>query len=321
MRPAPVVISAAVLVDRHCESSDMPQRTSIGARPWRVFLVMLAVIFVVEASIMFLLPKLLPEQVDWATESVLDAFLLTTIIAPIFWALLIRPLRRLAEFRTEMLAQILAAQEAERRRIARDLHDEVGQTLTSLLIGLRTTAEAESLDVARARALDLRETTSTLLEDIKRLARGLRPSVLDDLGLLPALERLTLDISRIHDVEVSLDTSGLTGSRLGEAVEVTVYRIVQESLNNTVKHAEAHTARVSLSRAGDELVVVIQDDGRGFTARPAQKLMADGHLGLAGMRERAALLGGSLVIESKPGAGTLVRARLPLSSETQGKLT
>lgn len=301
---------------RPFESSDMPQRTSLVARPWRVFLVMLAVIFVVEATIMFLLPKFLPEHVDWATESVLDAFLLTMVVAPIFWMLLIHPLRRIAEFRTEMLAQILAAQEAERRRIARDLHDEVGQTLTSLLIGFRTIADADSLNVARTRSLDLRETTSTLLEDIKRLARGLRPSVLDDLGLVPALERLTLDISRVHDVEVSLETSGLTEPRLPEVVEVTVYRIVQEALNNTVKYAEAHTAHVRVLRSGDELAVTIQDDGRGFTALSDQKLMADGHLGLAGMRERATLLGGSLVIESKPGAGTVVRARLPLPSNT-----
>jgi signal transduction histidine kinase len=295
---------------------DMPHRTSLVARPWRVFLVMLSVIFVVEAAIMFLLPKLLPSQVDWGTESLLDACLLTIVIAPIFWRLLIRPIRQLAEFRTEMLAQTLTAQEEERRRIARDLHDEVGQTLTSLLIGFRTITDAESLETARARSLELRETTSTLLEDIKRLARGLRPNVLDDLGLVPALERLTLDISRVHDVEVSLETSGLTANRLPEAVEVTVYRIVQESLNNTVKHAQARTARVTLSRTGNELVVTIQDDGRGFAAQPTQKLMADGHLGFAGMRERAALLGGSLQIESKPDVGTLVRACLPLSTET-----
>ncbi len=276
---------------------------------------MLAVIFAVEATIMFALPRLLPPEVDWATESFVDAFLLTLVVAPIFWLLLIRPIRRLAEFRTEMLAQILSAQEAERRRIARDLHDEVGQTLTSLLIGFRTITDAESLDAARARSLELRETTSTLLDDIKRLARGLRPSVLDDLGLVPALERLTLDISRVHDVEVSLETSGLSAERLPEAVEVTVYRIVQESLNNTVKHAQARTAQVNVSRAGDELVVTIQDDGHGFAAQSAQKLMADGHLGLAGMRERAALLGGSLTIESKSDTGTLVRACLPIPTE------
>lgn len=293
----------------------MPHRTSLVARPWRVFLVILSVIFVVEAAIMFLLPKLLPPHVAWATESLLDACLLTIIVAPIFWMLLIRPIRRLAEFRTEMLAQILTAQEAERRRIARDLHDEVGQTLTSLLIGFRTITDAESLEAARTRSLELRETTSTLLDDIKRLARGLRPSVLDDLGLVPALERLTLDISRVHDVEVSLETSGLTANRLPEVVEVTVYRIVQESLNNTVKHAQARTARVSVTRTGNELVVTVQDDGHGFAAQPTQKLMADGHLGLAGMRERAALLGGSLNIESKPDAGTLVRACLPITKD------
>ncbi|HLQ45113.1 MAG TPA: sensor histidine kinase [Planctomycetaceae bacterium] len=299
------------------------KKASHVAEPWRTFVVMLTVIFVTEASIMLLLPKFLPADVDWLMESMLDALVLTMVCAHVFWGLLVRPLRRLAEFRAELLAQILAAQEAERRRIARDLHDEVGQTLTSLLIGLRTVTETDTVDAARTRVDELREVTSTLLEDIKRLARGLRPSVLDDLGLAPALERLTLDFGRVHDVEVSLDMSGLMESRLAEAVEVTVYRIVQESLTNTVKHAGAHAARVSIARTGNELVVAIQDNGCGFTTMSSQKLMSDGHLGLAGMSERAALLGGSFVVESKPGDGTVVRARLPLEifTGTQREVT
>lgn len=291
----------------------MTQRVSLSDRRWHVFLLMLLVIFVVEATIMILLPWFLPPGVDWVSESLLDAFLLTTIVAPVFWVLLIRPLRQVAEFRTEMLARVLDAQESERRRIARDLHDEVGQTLTSLLIGYRTIGEAESLDAVRLQVEELRETTSALLDDIKRLARGLRPSVLDDLGLIPALERLTIDIQRLHDVETTLDTAGLSSSRLPSAIEVTVYRIVQEALNNVVKHAEAHKARIRIGLHTDDIEVVVEDDGRGFLKQPNRKLAADGHFGVAGMTERATLLGGSLVVESKPGAGTLVRARLPLT--------
>lgn len=278
-----------------------------------VFLLMLLVIFVVEATIMILLPRFLPPDVDWVSESLLDAFLLTTIVAPVFWVLLIRPLRQVAEFRTEMLSRVLDAQESERRRIARDLHDEVGQTLTSLLIGFRTIVEAESLDSVRLKAEEQRETTSALLDDIKRLARGLRPSVLDDLGLIPALERLTIDFQRLHDIKTTLDTAGLSSSRLPSAIEVTVYRIVQEAMNNVVKHADAHTAYIRIGLQADDVEVVVEDDGRGFQKQPTRKLAADGHFGVAGMTERATLLGGSLVIESKPGTGTLVRARLPLT--------
>jgi len=262
---------------------------------------------------MIQLPLLLPPGGDWISTSLLDALLLTTIVAPVFWILLIRPLRRVAEFRTEMLARVLEAQESERRRIARDLHDEVGQTLTSLLIGFRTIGEADSLNDVRLQANEFRETTSALLDDIKRLARGLRPSVLDDLGLIPALERLTLDIQRLHDVDVKLETADLSQSRLPSAIEVTVYRIVQEALNNVVKHAEAQLARVRVSLQGDIVEVLVEDDGCGFQKQSTRKLAAEGHFGVAGMTERATLLGGSLAVESNLRAGTRVRARLPMT--------
>jgi signal transduction histidine kinase len=274
---------------------------------------MLAVIFVNETLIMLMLPRVMPADVSWLAESLLDAWLLTLTVAPIFWMLLVRPLRLLAEFRTEMLAQTIAAQENERRRIARDLHDEVGQSLTSLLIGLRTVADSESLESSRSRAEELREVTANVLDDIKRLARGLRPSVLDDIGLTPALERLIQDFTRTHGVDVSLDATGLAGARFSETFEVTVYRLVQESLTNIAKHAQAQNAHVSLQRHGEQMRVEVQDDGRGFVALPTKQLMANGHMGLMGMQERAALLGGSLVIEAKPENGTHVIAMLPLA--------
>lgn len=294
----------------------MPYSSARVGPVWRVVAVMLVVIFVAESTIMLSLPTFLPPDVDWVSESLLDALLLTLTVAPIFWLLLVRPVRRLAEFRSEMLARTISAQENERRRIARDLHDEVGQSLTSLLVGLRNVSDANSLEAARARVEPLREVASTVLDDIKRLARGLRPSVLDDLGLAPALERLIQDFGKTYGVDVSLEISGLSGSRLPEQHEVTVYRIVQESLTNIAKHAQATTAHVAIQRLGDQLRIAIQDDGRGFVVASAKRLISEGHLGLTGMQERAALLGGWLTIQSQPGQGTQTISELPLPKGT-----
>ncbi len=282
---------------------------------WQVYVVMLLVIFVAESTIMILLPTFLPKDVDWIAESFLDAFLLTSTVAPIFWMLLVRPLRQLARLRTEILAHTLHAQEQERRRIARDLHDEVGQSVTSLLIGLRTIGDADSLDKARTRAEELRGITATVLDDIKRIARGLRPSVLDDIGLAPALERFVQDFGRTHEIEMSLETNGLGTQRLPEPVEVAIYRIVQEALNNMAKHSQCRHGRVLIQRHGDQVRIEVQDDGRGFTATSAEVLVAGGHLGLTGMQERASMLGGTLSVESQVSKGTKVVACLPLRRE------
>ena len=290
----------------------MPNRVIRVAGPWGVFGVVLSVIFVAEATIMISLPRFLPPNVDWVTESLLDAFLLTLAVSPVFWRLLVHPLGKLLEFRTKILVHTMSAQEQERRRIARDLHDEVGQTVTSLLIGLRTVADAKSLDVARARAEELRSIATAVLDDIKRIARGLRPSVLDDIGLAPALERLVLDFARTHEIGASLDLDGLDRERLPEHLEVAVYRIVQEALTNIAKHAQAKNVRVSLLKHGDQLRVAVQDDGCGFAAASAKDLIAGGHWGLTGMQERAAMLGGHLSVESAPGQGTTIVARIPL---------
>lgn len=293
----------------------MPNRVIRVAGPRGVFGVVLSVVFVAEAAIMISLPRFLPRNVDWITESLLDAFLLTLAVAPVFWMLLVRPLGKLLEFRTKILVHTMSAQEQERRRIARDLHDEVGQTVTSLLIGLRTVADAESLDVARTRAEELRSIATAVLSDIKRIARGLRPSVLDDIGLAPALERLVLDFGRTHDIGTSLDLDRFDGERLPEPLEVAIYRIVQEALTNIAKHAQAKNVRVSLHKHGDQLRVAVQDDGCGFAAASAKELIAGGHWGLTGMQERAAMLGGHLSVESAPGQGTTIVARLPLVVE------
>lgn len=211
--------------------------------------------------------------------------------------------------------RVLTAQEDERRRIARDLHDEIGQSLTSVLIGLRTAEEALSFDEARARLGDLRGIAAGALDEVRRLARGLRPSVLDDLGLGPALERYAEDYARAHGLRAEVQVGTLNG-RLPDEVETTLYRIAQEALTNTARHAQASRVRVSVLRGPDAVTLTVTDDGRGFSS---SGILAGQHLGLASMRERASLLNGSVCVESRAGAGTTVQVRLPLVEKNHGE--
>jgi signal transduction histidine kinase len=223
--------------------------------------------------------------------------------------------RSLVEVRRRLLAKLLSAQEDERRRIARDLHDEVGQALTALLIGLRTVTEAATLETARTQADNLRRITLATLDEVRRLARGLRPSVLDDLGLTAALERHATDYSHAHGLAVEVQGPGPAAARLPEEVETALYRIAQEALTNTAKHAAANHVRIVVEQQPGAATLVVSDDGRGFPCRGGD---GDGHLGLSGMEERAALLGGSVTIESDPGKGTTVTVRLPCAEENHG---
>jgi signal transduction histidine kinase len=225
-------------------------------------------------------------------------------------------LRRREEIRTRLLEQVISAQEEERRRIARELHDETGQSLTSLALGLAMIAEAPDLAEARARAAELRGLAARTLEEVHHLSRGLRPSVLDDLGLLPALERSLKEFGASRALAVDLHAAGLDGRRLPAPVEIAVYRIVQEALTNVARHAAASTVSVLLEQRDRSVHVIVEDDGRGFDV---EGVLASGQpeqrLGLHGMRERAALLGGSLTVESGPGRGTSVFAAIPLGGD------
>jgi signal transduction histidine kinase len=203
----------------------------------------------------------------------------------------------------DSLRRVVAGQEVERRRLARELHDETGQALTSILLGLR--AVEESGDDANVD--ELRELVVATLQDVRRLAVQLRPKALDDFGLVAALERLTQTFSEGSGIEVDL-VSQLGDERLPAEVETTLYRVVQEALTNVVKHAEATQVSIVLMRREGTATAVIEDDGRGF--EPAE--LRDGTLGLEGMRERAELHDGRLTVESAPGAGTTLRVEIPL---------
>ena len=209
----------------------------------------------------------------------------------------------------DAVRRVVDAQEAERARLARELHDETGQALTSILLGLKSLEErVESADGGAAFA-ELRDLVVATLHDVRRLAVELRPAVLDDFGLVPALERLRDSISEQCQIAVEVQ-SDLDGQRLPAEIETALYRIVQESLTNVVKHADASRVTVWLRRPSDRNVeLVIHDDGAGFDPNEVR----DGGLGLVGMRERVALLGGRMSVESSEGAGTMLTAEVPLA--------
>ena len=203
----------------------------------------------------------------------------------------------------DSLRRVVAGQEVERRRLARELHDETGQALTSILLGLRTVEDAHS-DV---NVDGLRELVVGTLQDVRRLAVQLRPKALDDFGLVAALERLVQTFSESSGISVELEAQ-IGEERLPSDVETTVYRIVQEALTNVVKHAEAHRVSILLVRRGGTVTAVVEDDGQGFD--PAA--VRDDSLGLEGMRERVELHDGRMVVEASRGSGTTLRIEMPL---------
>jgi signal transduction histidine kinase len=206
--------------------------------------------------------------------------------------------------RRETLRRVVDAQEHERRRIARELHDETGQALTSVLLGLRLIEEV-SPDV-RASVSELRETITSAIQELRALAVDLRPKALDDFGLGAAIERLADTYSRRTGIAVDVHVAGLT-DRLPEDIETALYRIIQESLTNVAKHAGAATASVTVHRRPRVVSTVIEDDGAGFD--PAA--VTEG-LGLTSMRERAELVSGTVRVESRPGGGTTIAVEVPL---------
>src|SRR5436190_1053573 len=207
----------------------------------------------------------------------------------------------------DSLRRVVEAQELERRRLARELHDETGQAFTSILLGLKALEERMEDPGARAAVEELRGLVVSTLQDVRRLAVELRPSALDDFGLVAALERLTESFAQQTGIAVDFQTA-LADERLPAEVETALYRIVQESLTNVVKHARARRVSILLARKNGAVKAVVEDDGRGFD--PAEET-EDG-FGLVGMRERLALLGGRLEVESGRDAGTTIAAEVPV---------
>jgi two-component system sensor histidine kinase UhpB len=213
----------------------------------------------------------------------------------------------------KMSEQVLAAQEDERKRIARELHDETAQSLTTLLIRLKILEKARTETEMRDQIDGLRELTAQTLEAVRKLALELRPATLDDLGLLAALEAYTEAYRSRMPMRVSFSADGFEDRdrRLPPQIELVLYRVVQEALTNVAKHANARAVEVALSRGSEDVVAAVADDGDGFKVEDMMRSRERG-LGLFGMQERLALVRGQLVIDSAPGCGTRVNARVPL---------
>jgi two-component system sensor histidine kinase UhpB len=213
-----------------------------------------------------------------------------------------RMLERLEQERQESARRVLAAQEAERVGIARDLHDEVGQVLTGVLLQLNSIAESapehrDDLDEAR-------QSVRRALDEVRRISSELRPEMLEHLGLVSALTELATTFARVAGVHVDRDFV-TSFPKLAPEVELAVYRIAQESLTNVVRHAEASRVTITLESGHDSVVLRVVDDGRGFGGDPVE------HGGLRSMRERAVLVGGALAIKDAPDGGVEIRLEVP----------
>ncbi len=217
------------------------------------------------------------------------------------------------QLRKQLLEGVIAAQEEERRRIARELHDSTSQSLTSLIVGLRMLETAGDIEQVREQSQQLRQTTRQTLEDVHTMAVQLRPPVLDDLGLTAALGRFIQEFRQRFHLNIDFQVVGLEHKRLPAAIETAVYRILQEALTNVAKHAQAEHISVLLEERDGQISGIVEDDGQGFNAEESlHRGLQEAKLGLYGMQERAQQLGGSLVIESKPGQGTTIYVRIPI---------
>jgi PAS domain S-box-containing protein len=214
--------------------------------------------------------------------------------------------------RSEFLGRLVFAQEDERRRIAREMHDQFGEQLTALALRIRMLKDAcGDRDPYRALVDGIEQIAQRLDRDVDQLVWQLRPTALDDLGLRAALANYVQDWSARVGIPATLHSSGLLDERLPADTETALYRIAQEALTNVAKHANASNVEIILERRGSNVLLVIEDDGKGFT--PDSEGSGQG-FGLLGMRERAALVGAALEIESTPGAGTTIFVRMTVET-------
>lgn len=223
------------------------------------------------------------------------------------------------EAHREVLRRLSEAQETERGRISRELHDRLGQDLTALKLGLQLLQKQGPFTVPVQESIGkLQKLTAGLMRDLHRLAWELRPSALDDLGLELALQRFTTEWSENTGIALDFHSDGLNGQRLPLEFETALYRVAQEALTNVLRHARASRVSVLLERHPERVSLIVEDNGAGFDAEAVlDSPSTRGKLGLLGMSERVQLLGGTLTIESTFGTGTAIFARIPTSAEAQ----
>lgn len=225
--------------------------------------------------------------------------------------------RERAEASREALRrQLLNAQEEERRRIARELHDQMGQNLTVLNLGLKSLLDAAPKKFQEV-VLPLQELAAQTARDLHRVALELRPSTLDDLGLVKAIRNLVQTWSAQWTIDVDVECSQYASTDVSKEAETALYRIIQEALNNVAKHSRAKRVSIILQGTAGRAQAIIEDDGQGFdTTKPHRPADQEGGLGLIGIQERLNVLGGSLNLESAPGRGTTLIVRIPVAKTT-----
>ena len=215
--------------------------------------------------------------------------------------------------RQQLLGKVIRAGEEERKRIARDLHDQTGQALTSQIAALSALESHTDDSIARRRLLELRQQVEQTLEDVHDLAVALSPSLLDDVGLMAALDRHCRLFTKRFGVQVTCADLDLNDQRLPAEVELTIYRVVQEALTNAVRHGQARRIVALVRFSPASVLAIVRDNGCGFDAADWQRRCLEGnHLGLLGIEERVSLVGGSFCVDSKLGKGAAVYADIPL---------
>lgn len=258
--------------------------------------------------------QMLESRLIWLVSLALFAGVLMSLICGWYILRLERQARQryqaLALSRLELeglSARLVEAQEEERCSISRELHDEVGQSLGALLVEVGQLSKLVPPDdrVTQAQITHIKSVAETAVKSIRDIALLLRPPMLDDLGLIPALEWQAREISRRSDMEVEVHSQNVSED-LGDETKVTVYRLVQEALNNAATHAAAKNAKVTVVQSSDRITIEVTDDGHGFDPKRQRGM------GILGMEERVRRLGGTLTIESAPGKGAKVKAVLPL---------
>jgi PAS domain S-box-containing protein len=216
------------------------------------------------------------------------------------------------EAHRELLLRIMSAQEDEQRRLSRELHDQMAQHLTAVMLGLKS-LEIQAGPASRVLVRQLQNFTNKMAQEVRTIATQLRPLMLEDLGLGAAVTEYVQEWSKRSGVPADLHCNGLLTRRFPADAETAVYRIVQEALTNISRHAEAKSASILVAARSNQIRALIEDDGRGFDPAKQKRTPArDRRLGLIGMQERADAVGGSLTIESSPGVGTTVILRVPV---------
>ena len=222
-------------------------------------------------------------------------------------------LRREMAEREALRRKLLHAQEEERRRIARELHDQMGQNLTALNVGLKSLLDRQSRSGLGSRVQHLQELATQTARDLHRVAVELRPAALDDLGLVKAIRALTETWSTRYGIDVDFEAGQYKPAGISSEIETILYRIIQEALNNVAKHSGATRVALVLRRTADHVQAIIEDDGRGFDARvTSQSGNGSGRLGLLGIQERLGMVGGNFKIESAPERGATLFVRIPI---------